>query len=589
MRILLPEQVEIEFKPASFGSRSLAYMLDFLIRWGTFALIALALIILSAYLFGESSGEVVDKVIPNFIKRSEHPGMWIFALLAILYFFVEWSYPIYFELFHDGVTPGKHAFGLRVVDERGLSISARASIIRNIIVVVDQLPLFGLVGLVSMLASARSQRLGDLAASTLVVHDQSEEDPILEFSPPAANQGTQSSLPIEVYAVLESYLKRARELTPHAQEATRQALVRSITPLLPPSLKITSCADDQWLSEVYRCVHPQQKRYTAAHADYSLNWGTLGPELHHATQDFAQLKSKQTRLYAGQLREIAESYQKLCQRHAYLSTFYPKTEIQQRVARLVLSARRLVYGTRLSGMQEPRVPFWQRAPRAFEALRSYCVFSVLVGVLSGVLTSLMVQINPHLSWSFISEEVAAELAKGHLWTEQIQGISSLASSQIMTNNISVSFAAFAFGITGGIGTLLVPISNGAHLGGIFTALVPYHMAGSLFEFVIAHGFLELSVIFVAGGCGLAIGDALLRPGFSTRKEALQQRARTALDLLIFSALCLIPAGIVEGFVSPYQQIPFVVKLILGLSLGTGYWWFLIRGGKHVSAHKVTAQ
>ena len=104
----------------------------------------------------------------------------------------------------------------------------------------------------------------------------------------------------------------------------------------------------------------------------------------------------------------------------------------------------------------------------------------------------------------------------------------------------------------------------------------YGMAGKLFNFVISHGVLELSIIFVAAGCGIALGDALIRPGLRSRKAALQERARPVTMVVLFSALSLVPAGLVEGFVSPYQTISLPLKVALGLFLGGCYWWVLLK-------------
>jgi uncharacterized membrane protein SpoIIM required for sporulation len=102
------------------------------------------------------------------------------------------------------------------------------------------------------------------------------------------------------------------------------------------------------------------------------------------------------------------------------------------------------------------------------------------------------------------------------------------------------------------------------------------MSWKLGEFILAHGFLELSVIFVAGGCGLYIGDAIINPGTRTRRRALQEHALVAADVIVYSAVWLILAGLVEGFVSPQESVPWGIKLGVGLLLGGAYWITLIK-------------
>ena len=92
------------------------------------------------------------------------------------------------------------------------------------------------------------------------------------------------------------------------------------------------------------------------------------------------------------------------------------------------------------------------------------------------------------------------------------------------------------------------------------------MSGGLAEFVMAHGFIELSVIFLAGGCGLYVGEAIVRPGLLSRKDALVLRARVAVSLILGCVPLLIIAGIIEGFISP-SGLPWIVKTAVGVGTG----------------------
>ena len=145
----------------------------------------------------------------------------------------------------------------------------------------------------------------------------------------------------------------------------------------------------------------------------------------------------------------------------------------------------------------------------------------------------------------------------------------------MTNNIGVTLAATATGVTGGVGTALLIAFNGLQLGTIFASLSSFAMAMKLFDFVVAHGILELSVILVAGGCGFYIADGIINPGVLTRTRSLQRRAEELIELVVFNGISLVAAGTVEGFVSPYTSIPFFIKLALGLTLGAVYWSILL--------------
>ena len=94
------------------------------------------------------------------------------GLALILWFALEWFYPVLFELLPGGATPGKRAFGLRVVMDSGLPLTPAASLLRNLLRSADFLPLAYGLGLAAMLMRADFKRLGDIAAGTLVVHVQ---------------------------------------------------------------------------------------------------------------------------------------------------------------------------------------------------------------------------------------------------------------------------------------------------------------------------------------------------------------------------------------------------------------------------------
>jgi len=120
----------------------------------------------------------------------------------------------------------------------------------------------------------------------------------------------------------------------------------------------------------------------------------------------------------------------------------------------------------------------------------------------------------------------------------------------MTNNISVGFITFALGITAGLGTTYMMIFNGLLLGVIGMACHQAGMSLKLWDFVAAHGVLELPAIFIAGGAGLKIAAGLLFPGYLPRRESLARAGAEAVKLLLGTIPILIVAGTIEGFVSP---------------------------------------
>jgi uncharacterized RDD family membrane protein YckC len=163
LNIDTPEQVELEFAVAGIGSRFVAVLLDHLIQAGFY----FVFIIFGAIVFGAVANRI------NLL------GKWILAAFIGLNFLLIWGYYTLFEAFWRGQTPGKHIMKLRVIKDSGRQITLFEAMSRNLLRIIDYLPAFYLVGVIAMLCTKRHQRLGDLAAGTIVVHERSDEQPLL--------------------------------------------------------------------------------------------------------------------------------------------------------------------------------------------------------------------------------------------------------------------------------------------------------------------------------------------------------------------------------------------------------------------------
>uniref|UniRef100_B8HW59 Stage II sporulation protein M n=1 Tax=Cyanothece sp. (strain PCC 7425 / ATCC 29141) TaxID=395961 RepID=B8HW59_CYAP4 len=159
--------------------------------------------------------------------------------------------------------------------------------------------------------------------------------------------------------------------------------------------------------------------------------------------------------------------------------------------------------------------------------------------------------------------------EGKLWMGSIVGIEPLASSWIMTNNIAVSFATLAGGMMAGLGTLFILWNNGIHIGAIATLVGQHDLAYPFWAFVLPHGALELPAIFLAGGAGLLLGQALLFPGRYRRMVALTQNGAQAIYLMFGVVPLLVIAGVIEGFFSPNPLVPNSIKYLAGTLIFLG--------------------
>ncbi|MDX6677177.1 MAG: hypothetical protein QOE31_1229 [Solirubrobacteraceae bacterium] len=151
------------------------------------------------------------------------------------------------------------------------------------------------------------------------------------------------------------------------------------------------------------------------------------------------------------------------------------------------------------------------------------------------------------------------------------------SSAVMTNNIQVTFLAFAAGILFGLGTALVVAYNGAILGAVAGGAIANGNGAEFAEFVTAHGVIELTCIIVAAMAGMRVGDAILSPGPRTRGRALVEESRAAIAIVVGTLPWVVLAGLIEGFVTR-AGFGLVPGVVLGVGVGVVYWTLvLVRG------------
>jgi uncharacterized membrane protein SpoIIM required for sporulation len=174
------------------------------------------------------------------------------------------------------------------------------------------------------------------------------------------------------------------------------------------------------------------------------------------------------------------------------------------------------------------------------------------------------------------------------WWESLNQSNQEGTSMIMTNNIQVTIYTFAFGATFGLGTLFYLAFNGANIAAVLALTYKAGFGNDLVTFMVGHGVVELSCIFISGGAGLLIGSAMIMPGDLTRADALRVRGMEAVRLMIGVAMLLVVAAIIEGFVSPAPidpRIKYSIAAITGLAL---YGYLLFVGHERTSEEELDA-
>jgi len=217
-----PERVPLAFALASIGNRFLAVAIDHFIQYFTIFVAAYAFLSLSGI------GDLTTAENSNFFQ--EMPK-WTIAVLIVVLFLIFAGYFIFFEWLWNGQTPGKKLLKLRVIREDGRPITLWEAIARNLLRIFDAVPGFILpvysIGLITIFASSRDQRIGDMFAGTVVVRERDDEAPTFAetFSNPVADaafrrvqkpfafQADVNHVTESEIEVVESFLRRRWDLT----------------------------------------------------------------------------------------------------------------------------------------------------------------------------------------------------------------------------------------------------------------------------------------------------------------------------------------------------------------------------------------
>jgi uncharacterized membrane protein SpoIIM required for sporulation/uncharacterized RDD family membrane protein YckC len=562
-----PELVVLSYTIAGLGSRVYAALIDLIICTVVLIAFIIGMIVLAAH-----SGQRPPPTTPS--------NAWAFAIIILFQFAILWGYYLLFEGLNDGQTPGKRLLKLRAVRDGGYSIGFAASAVRNLMRIVDLQPAFSYaIGIGSVLFTKSGKRLGDIVAGTIVVRESFVRQPLRPATPAAPDAIAAAPLSAQLtdneFRLLERWAERRNSLEPQRRrELTAQvaARLRRTVPLGDPSRESAALAR---LVETERRAREiglsargakgaSRERYAIVTSN-SPRWIAFASRLAEAQRrGLRALGEIGVRDFVSEYRALAGDLARLqtaTRGEASNEVFY--------LGRLVAGAHNLLYRDRRGGIRAALrflavdVPSEVRHSVAPIALAAALLFGPAAIAYTAVVR------DPSVAPTFIptgmldrAEEGVDRARHGDGYIEDPQVFRPVMASSIIANNVQVTIAAFAFGVTAGLGTLLLLLFNGVSLGGVFGLYASKGILSLLVAFVAPHGVLELSAICIAGGGGFLIAAALLLPGRRTRRRALAENSARAMRLIAASTLMLIVAGSLEGMVSPIPWWPLSLKLIV---------------------------
>jgi len=591
-----PELVTFSYTIAGVGSRVAAAVIDYLLCLLLFIALLVGLAFLGAnrlISFGGTSSEA-----------------WALAIVVLGQFFILWGYYVLWEGLADGQTPGKRYMRLRVVSDGGYSVSFAGSAIRNLVRIVDMQPVFTYgVGIGSILLTKQGKRLGDLAAGTLVVREQLVREAGSGRREAVELRGTATAQPVaaaarharlkdDEFAVLERFIERRESLDAARRAVLATRLVERFSNALIGYPAVAGGPNEQ-LFELY--ADERQARASGAvvgretgaarerHAIVASGtprWSSFAKRLDRAQR--SGLKS----LGEDGVRDFVAEYRDLAADLARLQTAARGREREEvfYLSRLMAGAHNLLYRGRSLTFKDVWRTFAVDAPR--EVRRSLGPIALATVLLFGpaIIAYTAVVRDPAVARVFIpagmldrAEDGVRRAKTGRGYISDPELFRPVMATSIIANNVQVTFAAFAMGIAFGIGTVIVLVTNGVSLGGVFGLYASKGIASLLVKFVAPHGVLELTAICIAGGAGLLLAAALLIPGNRPRSEALRENGRRAIRLIAASTVLLLIAGTLEGFVSPIETWPLSWKLAVSATTAVFLAIYLSGGRKRMEA------
>jgi uncharacterized membrane protein SpoIIM required for sporulation len=302
-----------------------------------------------------------------------------------------------------------------------------------------------------------------------------------------------------------------------------------------------------------------------------------------------EARGRPERLGATAARRLGALYRSGAADLAFARRSFPGDPVVRRLEALVRAARPVVYA-HARPRQESFVEFltrgyWRRMlERPWPLLAAWALL-IVPAVLAGIWGA----DDPGGALGVVPEQfLGASDPGGNGETGLGLADEARFSSEVMTNNVQVTFIAFAGGILACLGTAAIVLYNGLFLGAI-AGIVWQAGDGALFvELVAPHGLLELSCISVGAAAGLRLGWAVVSPGPRRRRLVLAEEARRSVEILIGTVPWLVVAGLIEGFVTG-SGLGLGGALAVGLGAAGLYWGLAFWRGRESPPAQTTAR
>ncbi|GIO26720.1 stage II sporulation protein M [Ornithinibacillus bavariensis] len=267
-------------------------------------------------------------------------------------------------------------------------------------------------------------------------------------------------------------------------------------------------------------------------------------------EQYIAIISKRKQITRESLKEFDQLYQKAAQHLSYSQTYFPNEDVTAYINDLVGKSHNLLYKDQVTSGKQIREFFTRKFVGLLLEQWKFIVAAFLLFTLGGLAGFLAVLDDPLHLYAVLPTDISQGIDPDRLGEGHDSIDSSIMSAEIMTNNIQVAILAFASGITFGILTVYLMIYNGLLVGALAGVFWHSGMSYEFWAYIVPHGMIELTAIFIAGGAGLLMGYKLFAPGKYTRAYQLKLHGKRSVQLFLGTVPLFIIAGIIEGFITP---------------------------------------
>ncbi|RNB54627.1 stage II sporulation protein M [Brevibacillus gelatini] len=294
---------------------------------------------------------------------------------------------------------------------------------------------------------------------------------------------------------------------------------------------------------------------------------------------------QERQITAADIDRLTHLYKKASAHLALVRSYHPADEITLYLNELVSRAHNLTYKQQSGSWQQLRHFFGVHLIGLIHKRIGFIGMAALLFIIGGVSGFAAVLVDPLNLYYVLPQGMAEQIDPTRLGEGHDAINSPVISTMIMTNNMKVAILAFVSGITFGLVPIYVLLFNGLLVGALAAVYYQADSSYAFWAYILPHGVIELTAIFIAGGAGLHMGYRLLVPGRYARKYQFLEAAKESAQLLLATLPLLFVAGIIEGYVTPSSLSLEAKYLVAAATLLLLCLWYYF--GRRRQAHNAS--